>query len=130
MTNPTINECVIVGYINNQFRLRQKKNGAMVTNLWLETVSEHTNKYGEQHQSFEQHSVVLLGEIAEKIVSECEIDDLVFVKGPIRTRKRCAASGEIYRFHEIVAAEARLVSKWADERERKRHDSTQKALGF
>ena len=35
----TINECTIIGYINNVPELRRTKAGVPVTNLWLETSS-------------------------------------------------------------------------------------------
>ena len=127
----TINECTIIGYINNVPELRHTKAGVPVTNLWLETSSMRRSKSGEQIETFEQHSVVLFGTLAERITRECKQDDLLYVKGPIRTRKRCCAtSGEVYHLHEISATDAHLMSKWIDEQERERHDDIQKAVGL
>ena len=126
----TINECTIIGYINNMPELRHTKAGVPVTNLWIETSHMRRSKSGEQIETFEQHSVVLFGTLAERIARECEQDDLLYVKGPIRTRKRCASNGEVYHLHEISATDAHLMSKWIDEQERERHDDIQEAVGL
>ena len=128
----TINECTVIGYINNVPELRSTKSGMSVLNLWIETSSPRKLKSGQVVDEFEQHPVVLFGKLAERIASACEQDDLLYVKGPIRTRKRCAQSGEVYHLHEINATDAQLMSKWINEMdgERERHNDTQEALGL
>ena len=129
----TINECTVIGYINNVPELRSTKSGMSVLNLWIETSSPRKLKSGQVVDEFEQHPVVLFGKLAERIASACEQDDLLYVKGPIRTRKRCCAtSGEVYHLHEISATDAHLMSKWINEMdgERERHNDTQEAVGL
>ena len=81
-----VNRVVLIGNLGRDPELFHTQGGRALARLWIAT-HEAWTKDGQRHRRTEWHRVLVWGARAEHIAAQYRKGTLVYVEGPIRSRK-------------------------------------------
>lgn len=105
-----LNKATLIGYLGRDAEMRYTTGGTAFARFSLATTETWT-KDGEKQERTEWHRITLWGKIAESLNEHLTKGTLVYVEGPIQTRKWDDKEGVTRYTTEINARTIQLLSK-------------------
>lgn len=96
-----LNQVVLAGKVKELPELKKTDNGKKYSNLVIELEGEEKNT--DENEVINEVSVLVLNNIAQKVVEYAQVGDTVAIKGEIRTVLKEQANGKNFYIYEIIA---------------------------
>ena len=96
-----LNQVVLAGKVKELPELKETNKGKKYSNLVIELEGE--GKTTDENEAINEVSVLVLNNIAQKVVEYAQVGDTVAIKGEIRTVLKEQANGRNFYVYEIVA---------------------------
>lgn len=96
-----LNQVVLAGKLKELPKLKETKEGKVYSNLVIELDEEEIDK--DDNKINNEVSVLVLNNIAQKVVEYAKVGDTVAIKGEIKTILKEQTNGKNFYVYEIVA---------------------------
>jgi single-strand DNA-binding protein len=106
-----LNKAEVIGHLGRDPEIRYTKDGTAIANLAVVTSEVYKDKEsGQRKERTEWHRIVLFRRLAEIAGEYLVKGALVYIEGPLRTRKWQDQAGQDRYTTEIVGRELRMLS--------------------
>lgn len=105
----SLNRATIIGRLGSDPEVRYTQSNTAVATLSVATSEKYTDKNGERQENTEWHRVVAWGKLAEICQEYLKKGSLVYIEGPIQTRKWENKDGATQYTTEIKALSMQML---------------------
>lgn len=109
-----LNKAQLIGRLGQDPEVRYTQSGDPVTTFNLATSERWKDKEGNVKESTEWHRIVAWGRLAEICGEHLTKGKLVYIEGPIKTRKWEDKNGDTRYSTEIVARTMQMLDRAGD----------------
>lgn len=106
-----LNRVQLIGHLGDDPENRKTPGGASVTNFRIATNESWIDKNGVKQERTQWHKITVWGKQADFVAAQVKKGALVYVDGKLEQKKFQEESGKVNHFHEIQAADVKLLSR-------------------
>lgn len=109
-----VNKVILIGYVGSVHPMCYTPSNTAILRLSLATTHAHVNKQGQKVKNTTWHDVVIIGKLAESVVSFVKKGSLIYIEGRIDHKDYTDRSGAVRYKTEIIAETLRILEKHSD----------------